>query len=91
VTSSSSSNEEIDASSEEEVKDKKEKKGDKRSYNTTSYNYDNLPHSNNFTSVPVGKPPLPFRWDRLHQMELLDEDAFNLTRSKYLKYCACRC
>jgi hypothetical protein len=57
VVSSSSSNEEIDASSEEEEKCKKEKKGDKRSYNTASYNYDNLPSSNNFTSVPVGKPP----------------------------------
>jgi hypothetical protein len=54
VASSSSSNEEIDASSEEETKDKKEKKGDKRSYNTASYNYDNLSHSNTFTSVPVG-------------------------------------
>jgi hypothetical protein len=57
VASSSSSNEETDASFEEESKDKKEKKGDKRSYNTASYNYDNLPNSNAFTSVPVGKPP----------------------------------
>jgi hypothetical protein len=59
VASSSSSNEETNASSEEEAKDKKEKKGDKRSYNTASYNYDNLPHSNTFTSVPVGTPPPP--------------------------------
>jgi hypothetical protein len=58
VASSSSSNEETDASSKE-AKDKKEKKGDKRSYNTASYNYDNLPHSNIFTSVLVGKPPPP--------------------------------
>jgi hypothetical protein len=63
VASSSSSNEETNASSEEEAKDKKDKKGDKRSYNTASYNYDNLPHSNTFTSVPVGNPPPPFRWD----------------------------
>jgi hypothetical protein len=41
VASSSSSNEEIDASSEE-VKDKKGGKGDKRSYNTTPFNYDNF-------------------------------------------------
>jgi hypothetical protein len=54
---SSSSNEETDASFEEEANNKKEKKGDKKSYNTASYNYDNLPHSNTFTSVPVGKPP----------------------------------
>jgi hypothetical protein len=33
----------------------KEEKGDKRSYNTTSFNYDNLPPSSAFTSVPVGK------------------------------------
>jgi hypothetical protein len=57
VASSSSSNEETDASSEEEVKDKKGGKGDKRSYNTTPFNYDNLPNSSTFTSVPVGKPP----------------------------------
>jgi hypothetical protein len=57
VVSSSSSNEETDASSEEESKGKKGRKGDKRSYNTTSFNYDNLPHSSAFTSIPVGKPP----------------------------------
>jgi hypothetical protein len=34
---------------------KKGRKGDKRSYNTTSFNYDNLPYSNAFTSVPIGK------------------------------------
>jgi hypothetical protein len=58
VVSSCSSNEETDASSKEEAKDKKEKKRDKRSYNTASYNYDNLPHSNNFTSIPIGNPPV---------------------------------
>jgi hypothetical protein len=56
VASSSSSNEETDASSEEEVKDKKEKKEDKRSYNTASYSYDNLSHSNTFTSIPLVTP-----------------------------------
>jgi hypothetical protein len=55
LTSSSSSNEEIDDSSEEEVKGKRGWKGDMRSYNTTSFNYDNLPPSNAFTSVPIGK------------------------------------
>jgi hypothetical protein len=70
VVSSSSSNKEIDASSEEEAKDKKEKQGDKRSYNIASYNYDNLSHSNTFTSVPVGNPPPPpSQWDGLHQMD----------------------
>jgi hypothetical protein len=55
LTSSSSSDEETNDSSEEEVKEKRGKKGDKRSYKTTSFNYDNLPPSNAFTSVPVGK------------------------------------
>jgi hypothetical protein len=59
VASSYSSNEETDASSEEEPKGKKGKKGDKRSYNTASINYDNLPHSNAFSSVTVGNPPPP--------------------------------
>jgi hypothetical protein len=56
VASSSSSNEETDASSVE-AKDKKEKRGDKRSYNIASYKYDNLPHSNTLTSIPIGNPP----------------------------------
>jgi hypothetical protein len=55
VASSSSSNEDTDASSEE-VKYKKGGKGDKRLYNTT-FNYDNLPNSSTFTSIPIGKPP----------------------------------
>jgi hypothetical protein len=57
LTSSSSLNEETDASSEEEVKGKRGRKGDKRSNNTTSFNYDNLPPSNAFTLVPIGKAP----------------------------------
>jgi hypothetical protein len=57
VASSSSSNKETYASSKEEAKGKKGRKGDKRSYNNTSFNYDNLPHYNAFTSVPIGNPP----------------------------------
>jgi hypothetical protein len=57
LTSSSSSNEETDALSEEEAKGKRGRKGDKKSYNTTSFNYDNLSLSNAFTSVLVGKAP----------------------------------
>jgi hypothetical protein len=56
MTSSSSSNKETDNSSEEvKGKGKRGRKGDKRSYNTTSFNYDNLPSSNAFTSVSVSK------------------------------------
>jgi hypothetical protein len=62
VASSSSSKEEIDASSEEEeAKGKKGKKGYKRSYNTASFNYDNLPHSNAFPLVPISNPPILMR------------------------------
>jgi hypothetical protein len=57
VASSCSQSEEIDASFEEEAKGKKGRKGYKRSYNTTSFNYVNLPHSHAFTSVPIGNPP----------------------------------
>jgi hypothetical protein len=60
---SSSSNEESDSSSEEEVKGKRGRKGDKRSYNTTSFNYDNLPSSSTFTFIPVGKAPCFDRMD----------------------------
>jgi hypothetical protein len=68
VTSSSSSNEEIDTSFKEEVNDKKEKKGDKRSYNTASFNYDNLPHSSALTSVLIGKPPISMGWTILNEV-----------------------
>jgi hypothetical protein len=51
----SSSNEESDTSSEEEAKNKRSRKRDKRSYNTTFFNYDNLPSCSAFNSVPVGK------------------------------------
>jgi hypothetical protein len=54
LASSSSSNEETDASSEEEAKGKRGRMGDKKFYNTTSLNYDNLPPSSAFTSIPIG-------------------------------------
>jgi hypothetical protein len=57
LASSSSSNEEINSSSEEEAKGKRGSKRDKKYYNTTSFNYDNLPPSSAFTSVPIGKAP----------------------------------
>jgi hypothetical protein len=66
MTSFSSSNEETDTSSEEEGKDKKGGKGDKRSYNTTPFNYDNIPHSSTFTSVPVDNPPILMGWTILN-------------------------
>jgi hypothetical protein len=62
LTSSSSSNEETNDSFEEEVKGKRGRKGDKSSYKTTSFKYDNLSPSNAFTSVPIDKTP---RFDRM--------------------------
>jgi hypothetical protein len=56
----SSSSEDDDSSFEEEVsnKGKKErKKRDKFSYNTMSFNYDNMPSSAAYTFVLVGKSP----------------------------------
>jgi hypothetical protein len=57
---SSSSSEEEDSSFEEEVS-KKGKKGrrnhDKPSYNSMSFNYNNMPSSTAYTSIPVGKAP----------------------------------
>jgi hypothetical protein len=32
-----------------------------------------------------------FRWDRLYQMEILDEGASNLAQSEHSDYCAYRC
>jgi hypothetical protein len=55
LTYSTSSNEETVASSEEEVKGKRGRKGDKRFYNITSFNYNKLSPSSVFTSVPIGK------------------------------------
>jgi septal ring factor EnvC (AmiA/AmiB activator) len=56
----SSSSEEEDSSHEEEDS-KKEKIGrnnrDKPSYNSMSFNYDNMPSTTAYTSIPVGKAP----------------------------------
>jgi hypothetical protein len=56
----SSSSEEEDSSYEEEDS-KKGKKGrnnhDKPSYNSMSFNYDNIPSTTAYTSIPVGKAP----------------------------------
>jgi hypothetical protein len=52
------SSEEEDSSFEEDVP-KREKNGsrnhDKPSYNSMSYNYDNMPSTTTYTSIPVGK------------------------------------
>jgi hypothetical protein len=56
----SSSSEDEDSSLEEDVS-KKEKKGrnncDKLSNNSMSFNYDNMPSTTAYTSIPVGKAP----------------------------------
>jgi hypothetical protein len=56
----SSSSEDDDFSFEEDVsnKGKKEKKKhDKSSYNAMPFNYDNMPSSTAYTSVPIAKAP----------------------------------
>jgi hypothetical protein len=58
ATTYSSSSE--DGDSDEEVIKKGRKgrnKHDKASYNTMSFNYNNMPSSTAYTSVPVGKAP----------------------------------
>jgi hypothetical protein len=56
----SSSSEDEDSSLEEDVS-KKGKKGrnnrDKPSYNSMSFNYDNMPSTTAYTFIPVGKAP----------------------------------
>jgi hypothetical protein len=56
----SSSSEDEDSSLEEDVS-KKGKKGrnnrDKLSYNSMSFNYDNMPNTTAYTSIPIGKAP----------------------------------
>jgi hypothetical protein len=55
-----SSSEDGDSSFEEEVPHKGRKgrnKHDKLSYNTISFNYNNLPNPTAYTSIPVGKAP----------------------------------
>jgi hypothetical protein len=56
----SSSSEEVESSNEEDVS-KKGKKGrnnrDKSSYNSMSFNYDNMPSTTAYTSIPTDKAP----------------------------------
>jgi hypothetical protein len=57
---SSSSSEEENSSCEEEVSKKGKKvrrNHDKPSYNLMSFNYNNMPCSTAYTSVPIGKAP----------------------------------
>jgi hypothetical protein len=89
VASSSSSNEETDASSKEEAKDKKGKREIRDLITMLHITMIICLTLTTSPRYPLVNPP--FRWDRLHQMELLDEDASNLTRSECLEYCACRC
>jgi hypothetical protein len=92
LSSSSSSNEEGDASSfDESIKAKKAKKknGAKSSYNTTSFNYDSLPSNHSFTSVHVGKPPCfngtnYAKWHHVMKMHLM-----SLNPSIWKVACAC--
>jgi hypothetical protein len=60
IKGDSSSNEKEDSSYEEEDS-KKGKKGrnncDKPSYNSMSFNYDNMPSTTTNTSIPIGKTP----------------------------------
>jgi septal ring factor EnvC (AmiA/AmiB activator) len=60
-TKGDSSSSEKENSSHEEEDSKKEKRGrnnrDKPSYNSMSFNYDNMPSTTAYTSIPVGKAP----------------------------------
>jgi septal ring factor EnvC (AmiA/AmiB activator) len=54
------SSEEEDSSYEEEDSNKEKKRRnnhDKPSYNSMSFNYDNIPSTTAYTSIPVGKAP----------------------------------
>jgi hypothetical protein len=56
----SSSSEDSDSSFKEEVSNKGRKgrdKHDKTSYNSMSFNYNNMPNSTAYTFVPIGKAP----------------------------------
>jgi hypothetical protein len=60
VIKSSSSSEVGDSSSKEEVSNKGRKgrnKHDKPSYSSMSFNYNNMPNSTTYTSVPIGQAP----------------------------------
>jgi hypothetical protein len=70
ATTYSSSSEDGDFSCEEEVskKGKKEKKKhDKPSYNSMSFNYNNMSSSTAYTSIPIGKAP---RFDGMNYNQL---------------------
>jgi hypothetical protein len=58
IKGDSSSSEDEDSSLEDDVS-KKEKKGrnncDKPSYNSMSFNYDNMPTTTTYTSIPIGR------------------------------------
>jgi protein required for attachment to host cells len=59
-----SSSSEDDDSFEEEVFNKarrERKKCDKSSYNAMSFNYDNIPSSTTYTSIPICKAPFFYR------------------------------
>jgi hypothetical protein len=59
-TTYSSSSEDDDSSFEEEVSNKGMKgrnKHDKPSYNSMSFNYNNMPNTAAYTSVPIGNVP----------------------------------
>jgi hypothetical protein len=55
-----SSSEDDDSSYDEDASNKAKKgrkKHDKSSYNGMSFNYNNMPSSTTYTSVPIGKAP----------------------------------
>jgi hypothetical protein len=78
-SSSSSEERDEDESSEEEMKSVKassKSKGDKRSYNATSFDYNCLPPNHSFTTVHTGKPPIfdgvnYAKWSHAMKMHLI--------------------
>jgi hypothetical protein len=60
-TKGGTSSSEVEDSSLEEDVSKTGKKGrnnrDKHSYNSMSFNYDNMPSTTAYTSIPIGKAP----------------------------------
>jgi hypothetical protein len=89
VTSSSSSNEESDASFEEEIKGKSGRNEDKKSYSTTSFNYDNLPSFSTFTSIPIGKAPRFHRTDYTKWKYMIKMYLISLNLSVWIVVCIC--
>jgi hypothetical protein len=53
----SSSSEDEDSSLEEDVSKKERNNHDKTFYNSMSFNYDNIPITTAYTSIPIGKAP----------------------------------